>query len=164
MTPSEKNIRTYLIDYSLVAQMIKTPTKSKTIIGVLLGLCDKKDVQLIGNECGLRFLEQLMIKTRYYYLMKSFFWTHRLKTEENPSITFYIINELITNTHYTEIKLDSLNTCKKHYPSFSGIKLSYLATAYENNASIVTEDKKFGKCSKELFPTITPHELSKELF
>ena len=87
-----------VIDHDAVSRCIKDPAKHHTHIGALMALCERDDITIYGCTGWMAYLSQLMVSSRYYYLLKDYRFTRRLTTTGAPSMTLYFIEQLYNAT------------------------------------------------------------------
>jgi hypothetical protein len=97
--------RAVVIDHDVISRCIREPSRYAPHIGALMDISMRDDTKVYGCEGWMAYLSQLMVSARYYYLLKDYRFTRRLKTQEVPSYTLHFIEQLYNATTVRGVRL-----------------------------------------------------------
>jgi hypothetical protein len=138
MNGSGKNTPTFVIDHELVSDIIRNPAKRQSEIEAVIMASTSRDLRLVDSDIGRYYLQHLMMSARYYYLMKDFFWTHKLKGKETPQLTFFIISGLYNALEIHEVGKEELEEVRGLMKGHSALDMMAVAVARTVDATIIS--------------------------
>ncbi|RZN46221.1 hypothetical protein EF808_06060 [archaeon] len=138
MNDSGKNTPSFVIDHELVSDIIRNPSKHQSEIEAVIKASTSPEVRLVDSDMGRYYLQHLMMSARYYYLMKDFFWTHKLKAQETPQLTFFILSGLYKALEICEVETEALEGMRGLLKKHSGLDVVMFTVARKMGATIIS--------------------------
>jgi predicted nucleic acid-binding protein len=123
---SAKPTRTYLLDTNVFVAAVKNPRKETETLRFLLGLIDRDDVELVGNEY---WVEEML----------------RYAEEFRSQTGAWLASLLMRRTRLVHVEDNYVRVCARYMGTPDPVDVLHAAICLQERAVLISNDKRFNR-------------------